>query len=590
MFLFLFSISVLFHFVSGNSSLGRTCYSYWFNNILTVTIFLSILFSFYLMPVTVYGFVFFDYVYIFSLDFMSISLSFYCSTYYLLLIFFIDLVFCYVYYYSFYYMFYDITLTRFLTIFWCFILCMNFFVLSHDIITAYCGWEFLGLFSFLLISYFWYRFFALKFGFKSFLISKFGDIFLILAAVILINTQGFTFLTFYFISFFCFDLFFIVLVIALLLICSFTKSTQFGLHIWLPDAMEGPIPVSALIHAATLVVCGIILLTFIFLCLDFWLNCFYWFFCWCSAILLTISISIFYNFDVKRFVAFSTICQISFAMFCTVCLDLYVGTLFFCYHMFYKSTLFIVLGIWIHLFYGLQDIRCFFLSYFFSCILTRLILIFAIFNSCSLWFLCGFYCKDQLLAVLVALNYNYVLEIGLLSIIFIFLTVLYNYYLLFYLCFVLKCFSFNDVAFIFFDFESSLVYCSFSIYLCIILLALIIDLINSFLYSSNALFWLYANNFFFYFDVALFIVVVILILSFFNYGSSMVMLFCTDCINLFWRMFIIIIYICFISLFNCWYFCCFIIYVLAFSWNFVVHFRYNLKYFLFFCFLMLFMF
>jgi len=59
--------------------------------------------------------------------------------------------------------------------------------------------------------------------------------------------------------------------------------------------------------------------------------------------------------------------------------------------MFYKFTLFIIIGIWVHFFYGIQDLRVFFMNIIYSTIFCRFLCIFAIINSCSLWFLCGFY-------------------------------------------------------------------------------------------------------------------------------------------------------------------------------------------------------
>jgi NADH-quinone oxidoreductase subunit L len=112
--------------------------------------------------------------------------------------------------------------------------------------------------------------------------------------------------------------------------------------------MEGPIPVSALIHAATLVVCGILLLSFVFLLLDFWFCYFYYMLMWCLFICVVMGLCVFMNFDIKRFVAFSTILQISFALFLCFLSDLFVGFCLFVYHMFYKATLFIVFGLWIH--------------------------------------------------------------------------------------------------------------------------------------------------------------------------------------------------------------------------------------------------
>jgi NADH:ubiquinone oxidoreductase subunit 5 (subunit L)/multisubunit Na+/H+ antiporter MnhA subunit len=69
--------------------------------------------------------------------------------------------------------------------------------------------------------------------------------------------------------------------------------------------------------------------------------------------------------DVKRIVAFSTIYQIAVSMFVCFAVDLYLGHLMFCYHMFYKATLFMVLGILVHTFFSVQDLRLMTFSYSF---------------------------------------------------------------------------------------------------------------------------------------------------------------------------------------------------------------------------------
>ena len=72
---------------------------------------------------------------------------------------------------------------RFYFILTIFVFVMNLFLLCYDFLSAYIFWEFLGLFSFFLISFFWYRFYALKSGFKAFLIGKIGDLFFFFAIV-----------------------------------------------------------------------------------------------------------------------------------------------------------------------------------------------------------------------------------------------------------------------------------------------------------------------------------------------------------------------------------------------------------------------
>nr|AIL54350.1 NADH dehydrogenase subunit 5 [Angomonas deanei] len=587
MFLFFFSLFFLFGFISGNFFLGRHFLSFWLGIVLNVFVVMVFLFSFFGVGVCLYGYCFYDFSLILILDFSNIFVSFYCNGFYLFILFLINLVFCFIVFYAFYYMYFDLMLNRFFNIFWWFVICMNFFILSYDFLTAYCGWELLGLFSFFLISFFWYRFYALKFGFKSFFVSKVGDVLLLASFISLYSFSGFSLVTFQWVNFLFVDYYFIAFTLLMLITCAFTKSTQFGLHIWLPDAMEGPIPVSALIHAATLVVCGILLVSFVYWCFDFWLCYFYCLIGWSSLILVMMSLCVFYNFDAKRFVAFSTICQISFSMFCCLCLDLYVGCLFFCYHMFYKATLFIVLGVWIHLFFGLQDVRCYFFIYFCGCILARVLLIFALLNSCSLWFLCGFYCKDLLLCMLMLVSFFFVLEFLFVCVFFIFFTVIYNYFLLFFLCFTFKCFCLVDCLFLLFDFECCLIYCTVCTYMCFILIFFVYDFLLVFVFSSYCNFWVFYIYYFNFFDIATFVVFIMVLIGFIYYGCTFFYFFNVDCITMFWRLFLIVSLTLLFSVFSVWYLVCFFLYLMLFVWNFVLHFRYNLKHTLFLCILLI---
>ena len=240
-----------------------------------------------------------DFCELFFIENFIILLTFHCDSVYLLVLLCIDITYCFVIFYAIYYLFFDALLTRFIVILSMFVLFMNCFLLSFDILTAYYNWEFIGLFSFFLISYFWFRHYALKCGFKSFLIGKIGDLSLFISYIYMYKHFNFLLLSFSYVNL-NYDYYFISILLFFTIICAFTKSTQFGLHIWLPDAMEGPIPVSALIHAATLVVCGILLISFFIHCFTFWLSTFYFIFFWSASLLVLLATTTLSNFDVKR--------------------------------------------------------------------------------------------------------------------------------------------------------------------------------------------------------------------------------------------------------------------------------------------------
>ena len=154
--------------------------------------------------------------------------------------------------------------------------------------------------------------------------------------------------------------------------------------------MEGPIPVSALIHALTLVTIGIILMCFIWFFIDIWFSFFLYVAFWISIIIFCIGWLIMLQMDIKRIVAFSTIYQIAASMFVSFVVDFTFGYFLFCYHMFYKATLFMVLGVLVHVFFSIQDLRLITFSYSFFLLFS--ILVVTIFDSLSLvfgWFTQG---------------------------------------------------------------------------------------------------------------------------------------------------------------------------------------------------------
>ncbi len=180
-----------------------------------------------------------------------------------------------VHYYSVDYMATDPRLLTFLKYLSGFTLAMLILVLGNNFALLFLGWEGVGIFSYLLIGFWYTRTLALKASLKAVIVNRIGDIALIIASALIIQYFGtlefkkLQILFFYLIeekiylfniNFEFFEISIITLITFFLLIAAIGKSAQFGLHTWLPDAMEGPTPVSALIHAATMVTAGVYLI------------------------------------------------------------------------------------------------------------------------------------------------------------------------------------------------------------------------------------------------------------------------------------------------------------------------------------------
>jgi NADH-quinone oxidoreductase subunit L len=231
---------------------------------------------------------------------------------------------------------------------------LNFFVLSMlllveagNFLLLIVGWAFVGAASYLLISFWYRRNTATGAGLKAFLINVVGDVGLVLATFILLkHTGSVEFGRVFARSHAVFGHNSTTLVVACLLIGvgAFAKSAQVPLHTWLPDAMEGPTPVSALIHAATMVTAGVYLIarmhplferaptagdvTAIGGCL---------------TLLIAASVALVMT-DIKRVIAYSTMSQIGY-MIMAVSIGAYSAGLFHLMtHAFFKALLFMAAG------------------------------------------------------------------------------------------------------------------------------------------------------------------------------------------------------------------------------------------------------
>jgi len=172
--------------------------------------------------------------------------------------------------YSCEYMSHDPHIPRFMSYLSLFTFFMLVLVTGDNYVQMFLGWEGIGLCSYLLINFWFTRLQANKAAIKAMIVNRVGDFGLALGILMIFNYFcALDYATVFSIghlladqtvTFFCFDVHLLTVVCLLLFVGSVGKSAQLGLHTWLPDAMEGPTPVSALIHAATLVTAGVFLL------------------------------------------------------------------------------------------------------------------------------------------------------------------------------------------------------------------------------------------------------------------------------------------------------------------------------------------
>ncbi len=244
---------------------------------------------------------------------------------------------------------------------------MLMLVSSNNLLQMFFGWEGVGLASYLLIGFWYHKPSANNAAIKAFLVNRIGDfgyalgiagIFYIFGSVefsvIFDNAESFKDQSIQFIGL---NFSTIDLLCFLLFIGAMGKSAQLGLHTWLPDAMEGPTPVSALIHAATMVTAGVFLVARMSPLFEYALftNLFI-IFIGASTAIFAASIALTQN-DIKRVIAYSTCSQLGY-MFFAAGLGAYNASIFHLMtHGFFKALLFLSAGSVIHAMHHEQDMR-----------------------------------------------------------------------------------------------------------------------------------------------------------------------------------------------------------------------------------------
>ncbi len=352
----------------------------------------------------------------------------------------VTLVSTLVHIYSIGYMSHDPFKPRFMSYLSLFTFSMLALIVSDNFLQLFFGWEGVGLCSYLLIGFWYKKNSANNAAIKAFVVNRVGDfglavgIFLIFYHFGTINfNEVFQLVPKYInknINFLGVETNLITLICLFLFIGAMGKSAQFLLHTWLPDAMEGPTPVSALIHAATMVTAGVFLIVRcspLFEYSQFALNV-------VAVIgmvtaLFAASVALVQN-DIKKIIAYSTCSQLGYMFFAAGIGAYHVAIFHLFTHAFFKALLFLGSGSVIHAFKDEQDIRNMGgvwkkLPY------TYVLMLIGTLALTGFPFLSGFYSKDAIIEFALFKHStigNYVASVGILT---AFLTSIYSWRLLF---------------------------------------------------------------------------------------------------------------------------------------------------------------
>jgi NADH-quinone oxidoreductase subunit L len=314
----------------------------------------------YLNQDLLFSFTWIDFGNVYNIGNLTIDLGIKIDNLTVIMLFVVNLISMLVHIYSIAYMKGDKRYTRYFSYLGIFTFSMLGIVLTDNLLMMYIFWELVGLSSYLLIGFWYEKKSAADAGKKAFLTNRVGDLGMFIGILILFTNY----------NSFSFDFIYgqisngilpfgseawLTAAGILIFMGAVGKSAQFPLHVWLPDAMEGPTPVSALIHAATMVAAGVFLVARIFVMLT------------ADAMLViaiigavtalfSATIALTQN-DIKKVLAYSTVSQLGY-MVMSLGVGAYTFALFHLVtHAFFKACLFLGSGSVIHGMHHEQDIR-----------------------------------------------------------------------------------------------------------------------------------------------------------------------------------------------------------------------------------------
>ena len=269
--------------------------------------------------------------------------------------------------YSVGYMHNDKSIARFMAYLSLFTFAMLMLVTADNLVQLFFGWEGVGVASYLLIGFWHHKETAHTAAMKAFVVNRVGDFGFVLGILAIFALTGSVSFDAIFetvssyqpatISIFGLQLPALEVVSVLLFIGAMGKSAQLGLHTWLPDAMEGPTPVSALIHAATMVTAGVFLICRLSPVIEYApvaLDIITFVGALTAIFAATVGMT---QFDIKRVIAYSTCSQLGY-MFFAAGVSAYPAAMFhLTTHAFFKALLFLGAGSVIHALSNEQDLR-----------------------------------------------------------------------------------------------------------------------------------------------------------------------------------------------------------------------------------------
>jgi proton-translocating NADH-quinone oxidoreductase chain L len=432
-------------FIGRNGSVLLTTIIMFVNVILTVILFYKVSFNQKLIFVKA-G------TWIYS-DFLQVDWGFYVDNLTLIMLLVVNIVSSLVHLYSADYMSQDPHLARFMSYLSLFTFFMLLLVAGDNLVILFLGWEGVGLCSYLLISFWYTRLQANKAAIKALVVNRIADFALTIGLVSIffvfksldvhVIFSLAPFLLNSTLTFCGFDLPVLTIICSLLFIGAMGKSAQIGLHTWLPDAMEGPTPVSALIHAATMVTAGVFLIikcSPLFEYVPTLLSMIT--FIGATTAFFSATVGLVQN-DIKKVIAYSTCSQLGYMIFACGLSTYHVSLFHLANHAFFKALLFLSAGAIIHSVSNEQDMRKFgalgsLLPF------TSIMLLIGSLSLMGFPFLTGFYSKDLILELALTkytIEGSFAYSLGLVT---AFFTSFYSFRV-FYMTFIYKVNGFRTV-------------------------------------------------------------------------------------------------------------------------------------------------